>query len=496
MGSRPNRKLAACVGFLLLVAGLTPVRGFSLLGPFAPWMDATKNFHSLHEWGAADIGGPMAIGEGYRWNVPVVTYGFAPSFLDYFGSNGVAAVEEAIQILNDLPPASAINLYDYRLRTLEVNYVAIRAGLVDLKTAALCGLVEQLGLAQPVRYIFTLRDVSVFGTTVVPETVIRNYDPLTWQPSTFVNGTLYDYEFHFRRAPFFALNQYYSVYADSYSLYGSVAELGTLGDIGSMYHDLSFDDVGGLRYLWHTNNLAWEGVLPGVEAAGDQPNDFVRTAVRPGVEKLTFVPHSFDPVGRQFVPMTNQYVDTYLSNGVAQHQNLQRLIAQPDFLFTCNYQDWNSISPSGTERWVNNGGPGHDGPGVIQPPVTINFNPLGLLYDYPVPYPITDAPVALAWGSFGRTTNAPIVYPMTPPNPNATRFNLWLAPDFYLPYPATGFSWDLTGPTNAVFVLQTSTNLVDWITVVNLTNQARNVTYVDHFFPPNTTGRFFRTVPQ
>ena len=55
-----------------------------------------------------DIGGPMDIGDGYRWNVPVVTYGFDQSFLDYFGTNGVAAVEGAIQILNDLPPASSI----------------------------------------------------------------------------------------------------------------------------------------------------------------------------------------------------------------------------------------------------------------------------------------------------------------------------------------------------------------------------------------------------
>src|SRR5579864_3591296 len=66
-------------------------QAFSLLGPFTDWMYATNGYHLGY-----DIGGPMNINEGYRWNVPVVTYGFGKSFLDYFGSNGVAAVEGAI----------------------------------------------------------------------------------------------------------------------------------------------------------------------------------------------------------------------------------------------------------------------------------------------------------------------------------------------------------------------------------------------------------------
>ena len=91
----------------LMVAALFagPVGGFafSLLGPYADWMDVQKGYQL-----PGDIGGPMNIGEGYRWNLPVVTYGFDRSFLDYFGSNGVAAVEGAIGILNALPPASSI----------------------------------------------------------------------------------------------------------------------------------------------------------------------------------------------------------------------------------------------------------------------------------------------------------------------------------------------------------------------------------------------------
>ena len=67
---------------------------FALLGPYTDWMYQTNGYHQPD-----DIGGPMNINEEYRWNVPVVTYGFDKSFLDYFGSNGVAAVESAFQIL-------------------------------------------------------------------------------------------------------------------------------------------------------------------------------------------------------------------------------------------------------------------------------------------------------------------------------------------------------------------------------------------------------------
>ena len=104
---------------LMTVALLTgPVSGFafSLLGPYADWMDVQKGYQL-----AGDIGGPMNIGEGYRWNLPVVTYGFDRSFLDYFGSNGVAAVEGAIGILNALPPASSVVLTNYPLATWSFN---------------------------------------------------------------------------------------------------------------------------------------------------------------------------------------------------------------------------------------------------------------------------------------------------------------------------------------------------------------------------------------
>src|SRR5262245_27337932 len=47
-----------------------------------------------------DINAPKNLGEEYRWNQPLITYGFDKSFLDYFGTNGVAAVDSAFRIIN------------------------------------------------------------------------------------------------------------------------------------------------------------------------------------------------------------------------------------------------------------------------------------------------------------------------------------------------------------------------------------------------------------
>ena len=95
------------LGLLSVVLAITATcaRAFSLVGPYASWMDEAKSFRQP----GRDIGGPMNLDEGYRWNVPVVTYGFDASFLEYFGSNGVVEVERAIDVLNNLPRASQLD---------------------------------------------------------------------------------------------------------------------------------------------------------------------------------------------------------------------------------------------------------------------------------------------------------------------------------------------------------------------------------------------------
>ena len=77
----------------ILLAGVTGANAFTL---------ADGSSGSLSQTAVNNLG------EEYRWNSPVLTYSYDESFLNYFGSNGVVAVEKAMEILNSIPPASSI----------------------------------------------------------------------------------------------------------------------------------------------------------------------------------------------------------------------------------------------------------------------------------------------------------------------------------------------------------------------------------------------------
>src|SRR5882757_8706750 len=150
MKTNPLRYFArvAILIALVLQTFAPRLQAFSLLGPYADWMTQLHGYRQL-----PDIGGPMNLNEEYRWNVPTLTYAFDKSFVDYFGSNGVAAVESAIQILNDLPAASDMVLSNYPPDTRHVNFVATAQNVYDLKSVTLALLVEHMGLGQPARNV-------------------------------------------------------------------------------------------------------------------------------------------------------------------------------------------------------------------------------------------------------------------------------------------------------------------------------------------------------
>ena len=136
------------------------------------------------------------MGEEYRWNTPVIYYAFDQSFLDYFGSNGVWAVEQAIAVLNGLTNFSQYSpdLSEVPLETRRVNYRAQALCLLDLKTSALYLTTEELGLTKPDQYVWTLRSRACGTCPSCTYTVIqRNFDPVTWQPSSYINECLYTY---------------------------------------------------------------------------------------------------------------------------------------------------------------------------------------------------------------------------------------------------------------------------------------------------------------
>jgi hypothetical protein len=478
---------------LLFAAGLQSAPAFSLLGPPASWM--TTNLGYFINQG--DIGGPMNIGEGYRWNVPVITYGFDQAFLDYFGSNGVAAVESAIQILNDLPPASQINLSNYFLDTSRVNERAGALGLFDLKSSALGLILEHLGLASPMRFTYTLRDFTNLNSYTV---IMRNFDPATLAPSALVNGTFYYYYVQFDgRIADCAVFSTDPAAAE----FNAVAdyEFGIEGD-GFYYTGLTRDDVGGLAYLYSTNNFALENLIPGVRGAGRDAHHLVGTAIRPGVDKITFQRLDYDERRRRFEPVTLRYVDSYLTNNILQHQSLEREVKQPDILFTVQHLGDNEYSRTGTSNWVNNGAPSSDGPGVIQPPVTITFGRIGLFIynqDYNNQYssPEDFFIESESWGSFDGTTNAPIAYPIDSPDNNSTKvyFTLYGNPYFPPVQLLKNFTWTIASQRNDVYLLQTSPDLTNWLTITTITNLGQDVNYFDYTFP-NVPQRFFRTVSQ
>jgi hypothetical protein len=347
---------------LFLAAGLHPASAFSLLGPFEPWMTTNLGFNN--PLFSVDIGGPKNIGEGYRWNIPVITYGYDQSFLDYFGSNGVAAVESAVQIFNDLPPASETNLNGYSLDTRRFNYKAYQQTLYDLKSSAFGLILEQLGLASPTRFVYVLTNYIDPNN---PTIITRNFDPVTLEPSPWVNGILYTYDIPDWDQVSFC--QMFPVDPEQQaSAFNAVADYTSPVDQfdanGQSYYytGLTRDDVGGLSYLYGTNNFALENLIPGVHGTGTNACHFVNAAVRPGVGKITFQRLDYDGRRHKFRPMTIRYEDSYLTNNTVQHQTLEREITQPDILFTAAHLGFNEYSRSGTTNWVNNSAPLQGGP--------------------------------------------------------------------------------------------------------------------------------------
>jgi len=509
------QKFALCLSVAFLIASTLESGAFALLGPFETWMTTTNGFVPSVE---SDIGGPMCLSNGYRWNVPVVTYGFDQSFLDYFGTNGVAAVEGAIQILNNLPPASQIALTNFPFESRHINYQAHAESLVDLKSETLSLLVEHMGLAQPTRYVYVLRQwnpvvtnnseaydygillYEVFGeapgdTNILSGVVIpRNYDPQSLNASPYVNETLYT------GVVLTSPNQSYidALAADPLADTLSAVADNSMG-AGVLYQGLTRDDVGGLAYLLSTNNVNYETLLPSVAGVGSNSNSFVNGAWRPGVDKITFIPQSVDPQSGAFLPMTNCYTDSYITNGVLMQQQLKRVISQPDFLFSAGDVSYGSpgvpfFSRTGTTNWLNNatanGNTSGAGPGVIQPQVQIVFNKLGRMLDSESYF--SDETIieeSEYWGSFDVSTNALVVYPMPQTGTNTMTVRMWLT----LPNLQRSFDWSPASQTGSPFAFQTSTNLNDWDTIFSVTNNGSISTYMNS---PSSASRFYRLIPQ
>jgi len=256
----------------LVMAGASSAFAFSLLGPINEAYQVSLIAYAQ----PGDLGAPKNLGEEYRRNMPVLYYSFDQNFLDYFGSNGVYAVEQAFAILNGLSNVSAYssNLSEFPMEAQRFNYRAQALSLLDVKTHTLSLLVEQLGLAPPVRWTWALHDrFQPTGTTCPNGTtylvIRRNFDPVMspldqLQPSSYVNGMLYGYrifEFCNLPTPYAADAVEFSVDPLA-SFFIPVAESYYDFFDGAFFTGLTRDDVAGLRYLLRTNNMNVESTGP------------------------------------------------------------------------------------------------------------------------------------------------------------------------------------------------------------------------------------------
>jgi hypothetical protein len=259
---------------VLLAGGLVAAWAFSPLGPTGNGGDAWQTAVINYPRGGA-LGSAKNIGEEYRRNTPVMYYGYNANFLTYFGSNGVAAVDDAYAVLNSLTNVSSYSasLSEFPLYSQHVNFTAQSLFLTDLKSVVLGLMVEQMGLADPVAYTWTLRSRTTTPACPVGnsyEVIQRNLDTVTSplnqvQYSPYVNGTLYTYSiFENCTGP----NPLAGTIITSVDPFASISTpvasiISTFIDNGYFYSGLTRDDVAGFRYLLSSNNILTESSAAG-----------------------------------------------------------------------------------------------------------------------------------------------------------------------------------------------------------------------------------------
>ena len=253
---------------------------FSMLGPGESWQDITMGYQKFHYITYPSSGWvihgndfawhPQNWGEEFRWNNKVLYYACDQSFLDYFGAEGVAAVDAAVAVFNNLPNASDADLNQFPLEASRINYTAAALHLYDLKSTIMELLIERLGLIDPERWTWCIRARVLPPSLACPQfdfaVVQRNFDPVTGEPTRYVNGTLFTYGIQQICTPYDfgdAVEFLVDPHADASARYSALATPKlTLPDetfYGWFHTGLTRDDMGGLRHLYRTNNINLEG---------------------------------------------------------------------------------------------------------------------------------------------------------------------------------------------------------------------------------------------
>ncbi|MGA3266627.1 MAG: Ig domain-containing protein [Verrucomicrobiota bacterium] len=274
---------------VILTVGMPNVWAYSLLGPVGnggdSWQLNIIGYNPLTLSAAPPFlidplaVGPKNLGEEYRRNTPVMYYAADANFLDYFGSNGVVAIQQAVGVFNALTNVDSYStgLTELSLNTMGLNYQAQGLELYDLKSLTMFLMMEQSGLADAVRYTWVIHNRNPDPPAPCPTMyyliVQRNYDitasPLNQvQYSDYVNGELYTYTIDENcGAPGVSPPDADTLIIATDPLYNNPPVASGIGvDAlyeGQFYTGLTRDDVAGLRYLISTNNDLVESPAPG-----------------------------------------------------------------------------------------------------------------------------------------------------------------------------------------------------------------------------------------
>lgn len=434
---------------LSLVVGLQHAKAFTLLGEFDDWQVNTLGF------GFGEIGGSKNLGEEFRLNTPVVTYGYDSTFLDFFGPEGVKAIDQAFAIMNKIPPASRMttNLMEFLLDDAQRTLPSAETlTLRDLKSYTLGLIVEYMGLAGE-EHVFDLRQRIPFTSPLACQfdyqVVLRNFDPVNSisfpSPTRDVNGVTYGYlivdscpnpNFAFAEERTIDPSDIPFNAVASWKGGGLSTPLGLR--MGAYYINITRDDAGGLRHLYSRTNYNNE-VLPNDARASAfsgpwQPIDFLGTnalstnslALRGGIDKVTFRKVRFDSgFSTFFKPIVQSYKLQVRTNFTTIKQSVRRAVFRPDILISA--ADLGApptqiplgppfASRTSAPRYLTNGvtgTPSSVGPGTVIPQSNFTFHKTLPQYFNSTPFFLDDvtAEPGFLWASFDGSTNAPFIYP-------------------------------------------------------------------------------------
>ena len=286
------------------------------------------------------------------------------------------------------------------------------------------------------------------------DVLLRNFDPITWQPTAYVNGTYYSYRIVDNCTVADALEDANGELGAGLSTTTAAVATQESLQLGGFYLGLTRDDFGGLRYLYNRQNYAIEslptGCLVGLPTTGSpwapvttnssggatsgspwtpvstNANSFSNTfagGILGGVDKIIFVKVAADSlIGDTWPSNVMTFSIPLLTNYTVEQLPVMRSNSAPDILFTAGDllvagADQPYTRTHGAAIASPAAAPNADAvlPGVFSPTMTVILNNVGPIYVNITTSFLQDSAFFLypyfQFGSFDGSTNAPIAFP-------------------------------------------------------------------------------------